>query len=66
MLSRIVINLTGGVVGGASGASLLTGLGLVCGGPVGAAIGFGVGSITGTAAGAIAGNELAKQVEDCK
>jgi hypothetical protein len=63
LIGRIVSQTTGGIVGGAAGASALTGVGLVVGGPVGAAIGFGLGSIGGTAAGAIAGNELTKKVE---
>jgi hypothetical protein len=63
MLSRIFGGTAGGLVGGLSGASILTGLGLVTLGPVGAGIGFGLGAITGTAGGVLAGNELAKKIE---
>jgi hypothetical protein len=63
-ISRIVCGTSGGFVGGASGATILTGIGLVvAGGPI-AAIGFGIGTIGGTAGGAIAGNKLLEKVRN--
>ncbi|WP_046176508.1 hypothetical protein [Domibacillus indicus] len=48
----IIRSTTGGLVGGAAGASTLTGIGLVVGGGPIAAIGFGIGTIAGTTIGA--------------
>ncbi|USK86150.1 glycine zipper family protein [Peribacillus asahii] len=60
-ISRIVCRTSGGFVGGATGATILTGVGLVVGGGPIAAIGFGIGTIAGTATGASVGNELSKK-----
>jgi hypothetical protein len=61
---RIISGTSCGFVGGATGATVLTGLGLViAGGPI-AAIGFGIGTIGGTATGVIAGNKLLEKVRD--
>lgn len=61
-LRKIVSGTSGGLVGGATGATLLTGIGFLLGGPVIGAISFGIGTVAGTTGGAIAGNELSKKV----
>lgn len=48
----------GGLIGGASGASLCTGAGFVLGGPIGAAIGFGIGTLSGGITGALTTNKI--------
>jgi hypothetical protein len=61
---RIISRTSGGFVGGATGATVLTGLGLVIGGGPIAALGFGIGTIGGTATGAIAVNKLLEKERD--
>jgi hypothetical protein len=55
-----------GTIGGATGASLGTGIGFVIGGPVGAGIGFAIGSVfgvgSGATVGAIGGNKVGKVI----
>ncbi|WNF21335.1 glycine zipper family protein [Mesobacillus jeotgali] len=51
MLKRFVSNTAGAFVGGSTGASVLTGVGVVIGGGTFAALGFGIGAVTGTASG---------------